>query len=170
NPAQIFMGDGGAYFLGFTLGGIGTIGVAKVATTLAIALPFCILAVPIVDMSAVMFNRIARGTSPFKADNRHLHHRLMRAGLSQRLSVMFVYALTLWMGSLALLLSGSPLGSAFLGGASVFMAAVGWEVWKRVRRFANMQRSANGKTTMPGAHPTRGTSEETSIRDRPPRT
>ncbi|MEO0852205.1 MAG: undecaprenyl/decaprenyl-phosphate alpha-N-acetylglucosaminyl 1-phosphate transferase, partial [Cyanobacteria bacterium J06648_11] len=97
-------------------------------------------------------------------------HRLMRAGLSQRLSVLFVYALTLWMGSLALLLSGSSLGSAFLGGASVFMMAVGWEVWKRVRRFTNMRESSNGKTSMPGSHPAQGASEEMPTRDRPPHT
>lgn len=169
NPAQIFMGDGGAYFLGFTLAGIGAIGVAKVATTLAIALPFCILAVPIVDMSAVMFNRIARGMSPFKADNRHLHHRLMRVGLSQRLAVLFVYALTLWMGSFALVLSGSPLGSAFLGGASVVMMAVGWEVWKRARRFANLRASSNGKANLPNAKPVTPSDPAESCSDLPPR-
>ncbi|MEO0800940.1 MAG: MraY family glycosyltransferase [Cyanobacteria bacterium J06642_2] len=171
NPAQIFMGDGGAYFLGFTLAGIGAVGVAKVATTLAIALPFCILAVPIVDMSAVMFNRIARGSSPFKADNRHLHHRLMQAGLSQRLTVLFVYALTLWMGSLALVLSGSPVGSAFLGGASVVMVAVGWEVWKRVRRLANIRSHHNGRAVLSETRSDASSAtEESSVGDRPNQT
>ncbi len=134
NPAQIFMGDGGAYFLGFTLGGIGVIGVAKVATTLAVALPFFILAVPIVDMSTVILTRLKQGKSPFLPDKRHLHHRLLQAGLSQRFSVLFIYALTLWMGCWALALSGLPAGGTYLIGASVLMAVVVWELLKRRRQ------------------------------------
>lgn len=51
--------------MGFTLAGIGVIGVAKGVTTLAVALPFFILAVPILDMSTVILKRLARGKSPF---------------------------------------------------------------------------------------------------------
>ncbi|MGF1576369.1 MAG: MraY family glycosyltransferase, partial [Cyanophyceae cyanobacterium] len=126
NPAQIFMGDGGAYFLGFTLAGIGVIGVAKVAATLAVILPFCILAVPILDMSTVILERLSLGQSPFQPDKRHLHHRLLKAGLSQRLSVMFIYALTLWVGSLALVLAGLPSGGTYLLGATLILAVIGF--------------------------------------------
>lgn len=134
NPAQIFMGDGGAYFLGFTLAGIGVIGVAKVVTTLAVFLPFCILAVPILDMSTVILERLWRGRSPFQADKGHLHHRLLKAGLSQRLVVLVIYALTLWMGSLALMVAGLPAGGTYLAGASVILGAVGWGALHRRRQ------------------------------------
>lgn len=134
NPAQIFMGDGGAYFLGFTLAGIGVIGLVKSVTTVAILLPFLILAVPIVDTSTVMIDRLRRGKSPFVADNRHLHHRLLKAGLSQRLTVLFIYSLTFWAGSLAMAFAGMPGGLAYVTGATLLLGYVGWAVWRRSRR------------------------------------
>lgn len=134
NPAQIFMGDGGAYFLGFTLAGIGVIGLVKSVTTVAILLPFLILAVPIVDTSTVMIDRLCRGKSPFIADNRHLHHRLLKAGLSQRLTVLFIYALTFWAGSLAMAFAGMPGGLAYVVGATLLLTYASYEVWRRARR------------------------------------
>jgi UDP-GlcNAc:undecaprenyl-phosphate GlcNAc-1-phosphate transferase len=59
NPAQIFMGDGGAYFMGFTLAGIGVIGLVKGVTTVAVLLPYLILAVPILDISSVILDRLS---------------------------------------------------------------------------------------------------------------
>ncbi len=53
NPAQIFMGDGGAYFMGFTLAAVSVIGLVKTAAVTAVLSPFLILAVPIIDMSVV---------------------------------------------------------------------------------------------------------------------
>jgi UDP-GlcNAc:undecaprenyl-phosphate GlcNAc-1-phosphate transferase len=135
NPAQIFMGDGGAYFMGFTLAGIAIIGLVKTAaiTTLAVTavlLPYLVLAVPILDMSLVIFSRIKQGKSPFLADKRHLHHRLIKAGISHRLTVLFIYALTLWVGSLALGFSNIPSGWGFAIGATIILLYVGWQVWR----------------------------------------
>lgn len=128
NPAKIFMGDGGSYFLGFTLAGIGVIGVVKTTAIAAVALPFLILAVPIVDMSAVIIARLRRGKSPFHADRSHLHHRLLEAGIPQRLTVLFIYALTLWGGSLAVAFVGVPSGWAYALGATCLLGYVGWRV------------------------------------------
>nr|WP_245817252.1 MraY family glycosyltransferase [Hydrococcus rivularis] len=134
NPAQIFMGDGGAYFMGFTLAAVGVIGLVKTTAVTAVLLPYLILAVPILDMSAVIFSRLSKGRSPFKADKSHLHHRLLEAGLSQRLSVVFIYALTLWVGSLALGLSNIPSGWGYAIGATMLLSYVGWQVWRNSRR------------------------------------
>ena len=134
NPAQIFMGDGGAYFMGFTLAGVGVIGLVKSTAVTAVLLPYLILAVPIVDMSAVILLRLSHGKSPFKADKRHLHHRLLEAGLSQRLTVVFIYALTLWAGSLALAFSGIPSGGAYALGATFLLAYTGWQVWRKAKK------------------------------------
>lgn len=130
NPAQIFMGDGGAYFIGFTLAGIGVIGLVKSVTAVAVVLPYIILAVPILDMSAVILDRLRRGKSPFQADKRHLHHRLLQAGLSQRLTVIFIYSLTLWVGSLAMAFSGMPSGLGYAIGATVVLTFTTWQVWR----------------------------------------
>lgn len=134
NPAQIFMGDGGAYFIGFTLAGVGVIGLVKSVTTAAVVLPYLILAVPILDMSAVILDRLRSGKSPFIADKRHLHHRLLNAGLSHRLTVLFIYALTLWVGSLALAFSGMPSGLAYALAATLLLTYAGWKVRKHARQ------------------------------------
>ncbi len=130
NPAEIFMGDGGAYFIGFLLAGVGVIGLAKTTAVTAVILPYIILAVPIVDMSVVIISRICQGKSPFLADKRHLHHRLLQAGISQRLTVLFIYALTLWVGSLALAFSGIPSGVAYALVATMLLIYVAWQVWR----------------------------------------
>ncbi|MGF1536643.1 MAG: MraY family glycosyltransferase, partial [Elainellaceae cyanobacterium] len=128
NPAQIFMGDGGAYYIGFTLAGVGVIGLIKSLTTVAVLLPFLILAVPILDMSAVIIDRLRRGKSPFAADNRHLHHRLLNAGLSHRLTVLFIYSLTLWVGSLALAIAKIPSGPVYATAATALLIYTCWKV------------------------------------------
>lgn len=134
NPAQIFMGDGGAYFMGFTLAGVAVIGLVKSTAVTAVLLPYLILAVPIVDMSAVILMRLRHGKSPFRADKRHLHHRLLQAGLSQRLAVLFIYSLTLWVGSLALAFAGIPSGIAYAFGATSLLTYTSWQVWRNARQ------------------------------------
>ena len=133
NPAQIFMGDGGAYFMGFTLAGVGVIGLVKTTTVTAVVLPYLILAVPILDMSAVIVDRLRSGKSPFIADKRHLHHRLLEAGLSHRLTVLFIYALTLWVGSLALAVAKLPSGVIYAFGATALLIYTSWKVRKQAR-------------------------------------
>jgi UDP-GlcNAc:undecaprenyl-phosphate GlcNAc-1-phosphate transferase len=134
NPAQIFMGDGGAYFMGFTLAGVGVVGLVKSVTTVAVLLPYLILAIPILDMSAVILDRLRHGKSPFIADKRHLHHRLLKAGLSHRLTVLFIYTLTLWVGSLALAFSGVPSGLAYAIAATALLSYTSWQVRKHARQ------------------------------------
>lgn len=118
NPAQIFMGDGGSYFIGFLLAGVGVIGPVKSATATSILIPFLVLGVPILDMSAVIITRLWAGSSPFKADRRHLHHRLLKAGLPHRLSVLLIYTFALWFGSLAIAFVGIANSPVIVGSAT----------------------------------------------------
>ena len=134
NPAQIFMGDGGSYYMGFTLAGIGVVGLVKSAAIVTVLLPYVILAVPLLDMSAVILDRLRNGKSPFKPDKRHLHHRLLQAGLSQRLTVLFIYSLTLWVGTVALAVSGLPSGLGYAIGATLVLSLTSWQVWKTARQ------------------------------------
>ncbi len=133
NPAQIFMGDGGAYFLGFMLAGLSVIGVVKIVTTVAIIVPLLILGVPIFDTASVIIQRLSQGQSPFKPDKRHLHHQLLRVGLSHRFTVLTIYALTLWAGCLALALANLPSGWAYTAGATVLLGYVGWSAWRQTQ-------------------------------------
>ena len=134
NPAQIFMGDGGSYYLGFTLAGVGVVGLVKGVTTVAVLLPYLILAVPLLDMSAVIIDRLRCGKSPFAADKRHLHHRLLNAGLSHRFTVVFIYCLTLWVGSLSLAMVGIPSGYIYAIVATLLLSYTGWKAHQQANR------------------------------------
>lgn len=134
SSAEIFMGDGGAYFLGFTLAGISVVGLVKSTAVVAVALPYIILAVPIIDASAVIFQRLRKGQSPFSGGKHHLHHRLVRAGVSKRWAVLFIYALTLWVGSLALAISGIPAGGTYAAVSTLLMLYACWQLWIRTRK------------------------------------
>ncbi len=133
NPAQIFMGDGGSYFIGSLLAGVSVIGLVKSAIATAVLLPLLILAVPILDMSAVIVTRLWHRRSPFIADKRHLHHRLLKAGLSHRTTVLVIYALALWAGSFAITFAGIPNSLAILITATGLLCGTTWKAWQSIR-------------------------------------
>jgi UDP-N-acetylmuramyl pentapeptide phosphotransferase/UDP-N-acetylglucosamine-1-phosphate transferase len=124
NPARIFMGDGGSYFLGFALAAISIVGPAKGLTTVSLLLPLLILSLPLADMSAVIMGRLSQGRSPFYPDRRHLHHRLLRAGFSHRRTVVLIYAFTQWLAALALVLANAELRFLWLGLATAVLIVV----------------------------------------------
>jgi UDP-N-acetylmuramyl pentapeptide phosphotransferase/UDP-N-acetylglucosamine-1-phosphate transferase len=134
NPAQIFMGDGGSYFIGFLLAGMGVVGLVKSATATAILLPLLVLAVPLLDMSVVILSRLCKGNSPFIADKRHLHHRLLRTGLSHRHTVLMIYTLSLWGGSLAILFVGIPSSPVILSSATGLLGCMTWRALRSLRQ------------------------------------
>jgi UDP-GlcNAc:undecaprenyl-phosphate/decaprenyl-phosphate GlcNAc-1-phosphate transferase len=135
NPAQIFMGDGGSYFIGFLLAGVSVIGLVKSAIATAVLLPLLILAVPLLDMSTVIALRLWNRRSPFVADKRHLHHRLLKAGLSHRTTVVVIYALALWVGSFAMTFAGIPNSLMILLTATGFLSCTTWKAWQSVKRY-----------------------------------
>jgi UDP-GlcNAc:undecaprenyl-phosphate GlcNAc-1-phosphate transferase len=94
-PAKIFMGDGGSMFLGFLIGASSIVCQAKTSTAVGLALPFLALGVPIFDtIFAVIRRRVLERRSAFAPDRKHLHHRLLDLGLSQRTVVIIIYAIT----------------------------------------------------------------------------
>jgi UDP-GlcNAc:undecaprenyl-phosphate GlcNAc-1-phosphate transferase len=76
-PARIFLGDGGAFSLGYLLAVISVVGLFKQAAVISFALPLCVLALPIFDTAFAIIRRIVRGKSPFTPDARHVHHRVL---------------------------------------------------------------------------------------------
>lgn len=130
NPAQIFMGDGGPYFIGFMIAATSVIGLAKGAASLAILIPLLILAVPLLDMLVVILARLCNGRSPFVADKCHLHHRLLGIGLSHRLTVFVICALNLWAGCWAIMLVGIPNSQVILASATGLLIYVTWRAWR----------------------------------------
>ena len=92
-PARIYMGDAGALFLGLL---IATLTVRFKPSTdnslTSFAIPVLLLAIPILDTTVAVFSRLRRKESPFQGGKDHLSHRLVRYGLSRKLS-----AITLWL-------------------------------------------------------------------------
>jgi UDP-GlcNAc:undecaprenyl-phosphate GlcNAc-1-phosphate transferase len=98
-PARIFMGDSGALLLGFTLAAVSVQGLLKTAALATLVLPLLVLAVPVLDTSFVVAKRLRSGQPIYVADARHLHHRFMRIGFSERRAVVYLWT---WCATLAL--------------------------------------------------------------------
>ncbi len=98
-PARIFMGDSGAMLLGFTLAAVSVQGLLKTAALATLVLPLLVLAVPVLDTSFVVAKRLRSGQPIYVADARHLHHRFLRIGFSERRAVVHLWA---WCATLAL--------------------------------------------------------------------
>jgi len=98
-PIRTFMGDAGSLFLGFLLSWSL---IALSQDSHSIVSPVTLLwfiAIPIFDMGSTAIGRLAKGHSPFFADTTHLHHSLLRRGLSApgALSVLIAMAV-FWIG------------------------------------------------------------------------
>ncbi|MCL2677737.1 MAG: undecaprenyl/decaprenyl-phosphate alpha-N-acetylglucosaminyl 1-phosphate transferase [Clostridiales bacterium] len=104
-PAKIFMGDCGALFLGFVLGALSIMGMAKSAAALSIFVPILILGLPIFDTFFAIARRFRARRPVMQADRGHLHHRLLDLGLSTWQVVTVLYVVTFLMGLAAILLT-----------------------------------------------------------------
>jgi len=102
NPASIFMGDGGSYFLGYMLAGLSIMGSLKGQTTVALLIPIIAMGVPLIDAIIAPIRRFVRGKPMFQPDKSHLHHRLMRLGVNHRNTVLIMYGATVVLGLTAL--------------------------------------------------------------------
>ncbi|NNM00339.1 MAG: undecaprenyl/decaprenyl-phosphate alpha-N-acetylglucosaminyl 1-phosphate transferase [Gammaproteobacteria bacterium] len=91
HPAQVFMGDGGSQFLGFVVGVLAILLTQQVNPALSPAMPLLLLGLPILDTFIVMGQRLLDGSSPFKPDKRHIHHKLLALGFDQYEAVGSIY-------------------------------------------------------------------------------
>jgi len=94
-PARIYLGDGGAYFLGFQIGLFAIVSSHKGTVFAALVAPLFVLALPIADTALAILRRGLRGLPIFRPDRRHIHHHLLDMGLSRRKVVLYIYAVTL---------------------------------------------------------------------------
>src|SRR6201999_2743786 len=105
-PARIFMGDTGAMLIGLLLAYVPLSSTAlldpnvllhyshtvnRFPTILPLLLPVAIFIIPYADLLLAVVRRTRAGMSPFAADKKHLHHRLLKIGHSHRQSVLIMY-------------------------------------------------------------------------------
>jgi UDP-GlcNAc:undecaprenyl-phosphate GlcNAc-1-phosphate transferase len=105
-PARIYMGDAGALFLGLL---IATLTVRFKPSTddllTSFAIPVLLLAIPILDTTVAVLSRLRRKVSPFQGGRDHLSHRLVRYGLSRKVSAVVLWLLSALYGLFAVLIS-----------------------------------------------------------------
>jgi len=103
------MGDAGALFLGILVASL-TIRfdpnpIDRIAS---FAVPFLLLAVPILDTSVAVISRLRRGISPLQGGKDHLSHRLMRSKFTKRQAILILWILSMFFGAIAIVVSLAP--------------------------------------------------------------
>ena len=107
-PASIFMGDSGSLPLGFLLATLSLAAASVAPGNVYLLLPVLVLAVPLADTTFAILRRLKKRIHPFKADQEHIHHRLVRSGKTQNGTVLLLSGLTFIFGVLAILLMFVP--------------------------------------------------------------
>lgn len=107
-PARVFMGDTGSQFLGLVLSAVSLLENRKGTAAVTLLLPFVALAVPLADSTVAFLRRFARGQHVFRGDTEHIHHRLLKLGLSVRRATVLLWVLAAFCGGIAVLLSTLP--------------------------------------------------------------
>jgi len=150
-PARIFLGDSGSLILGMFIYVMATSIISTPAEQIPAmwshrsmpVLAMTMLSYPLVDTLRVFTLRLLDGRSPFSADRNHLHHRLLRLGLSHLQAALIIHAYTAGMVSLGFILPEMEPTRAFfilLGGA--FMLPV---VIIAMEKIALLQRALRRK-------------------------
>ena len=107
HPAKIFLGDTGALYIGFMISILSVKGLKNV-TFISMLVPIIILGVPITDTVYAMIRRKLNKKPISSADKHHLHHQLMKMGLSHRQTVLAIYGISLIFSFVSLLFISAP--------------------------------------------------------------
>lgn len=124
-PAKIFLGDGGAYLIGFMIAALSVQSSHKGSVGAVLAVTVVALGLPIIDTTFALGRRAIRGFPLFHADDEHIHHRLERLGFSKRRIVLGVYGVCVVLSLVGLSIvwsQGRTLPIAF--GVMFFLAVI----------------------------------------------
>lgn len=113
-PARVFMGDTGSQFLGLTLAAVSLLENRKGTAAVTLMFPLVAMAVPIADSLLAFVRRATRRQPVFRGDTEHIHHRLVRLGLSYRGALFVLWYLCAYFGVMAIILAKLPTGYAVL--------------------------------------------------------
>ncbi len=94
HPAKIFSGDSGSMFQGFMIATISLLGF-KTITMTSFVIPVLLLGIPILDTLFAIIRRTLKKEPIYKPDKEHLHHQLLKLGLSHRNTVLAIYAMNI---------------------------------------------------------------------------
>lgn len=121
NPARIFMGDSGSYFLGYTLALTSLLSpIQKASTAVSLIIPVLALGLPIFDTLLSIARRWIARRPVFSPDRGHIHHRLLDMGLTHRRTVVILYGITFLFAGFAI---ATTIGRAWIAGMAVLGAS-----------------------------------------------
>jgi UDP-GlcNAc:undecaprenyl-phosphate GlcNAc-1-phosphate transferase len=92
-PASAFVGDSGAYVLGFIIGALSIRGATGPSDEVFLAVPVVALGFPILDIGLAFVRRMLHGQLPMVRDEDHIHHRLEQAGAGPRGLLAIIYSI-----------------------------------------------------------------------------
>jgi UDP-GlcNAc:undecaprenyl-phosphate GlcNAc-1-phosphate transferase len=98
-PARVFLGDSGSMLVGLVVGVLAVRSSLKGPATVALTAPTALLTIPIFDTMAAILRRKLTGRSLYSTDRAHLHHCLLRHGLTSRRALLLVAGLCLLTGA-----------------------------------------------------------------------
>ncbi|AOM42903.1 undecaprenyl-phosphate alpha-N-acetylglucosaminyl 1-phosphate transferase [Xenorhabdus hominickii] len=87
---KVFMGDAGSTLIGFTIIWLLTESTQGENRSISPVTALWIIAIPLMDMVAIMYRRLRKGMSPFSPDRQHIHHLMMRAGFTPRQAFILI--------------------------------------------------------------------------------
>ncbi len=133
-PAEIYMGDAGALFLGFLLAVLGIqLRFPENSVFVTWMVPVLVLGLPIFDTTLVVISRIRRGVSPNTAGKDHISHRLTQRGFSQRETVLILYLFGGILGLIAIFVTQATLMESIAIGIIISLVAL-ITIWRLERR------------------------------------
>jgi UDP-GlcNAc:undecaprenyl-phosphate GlcNAc-1-phosphate transferase len=136
HPARVFMGDGGSQVLGFSAAMLTVLLTQDPQIPLSSALPLLLLGMPIIDTLMVLVERVLAHKSPFKADRRHIHHRLLALGFHHWEAVSILYLLQAGLFVAAWWLRYAPdvtVALVFVAFATLVLAPIRFAEWRQLR-------------------------------------
>ncbi len=123
-PAKIYLGDGGAYLIGFTIAALSLTSSNKGSVAKVLFVTMIALGVPILDTTFAMVRRGLRGYPIFRADDEHFHHRLEKLGFSKRRILLGLYGLCVVLSFVGLSVIWSQGGTLPIGIGVLFLLAL----------------------------------------------
>jgi UDP-N-acetylmuramyl pentapeptide phosphotransferase/UDP-N-acetylglucosamine-1-phosphate transferase len=158
HPASVFLGDTGSMFIGFTLGVVSLQTFNKNTFILSLTIPMLVLGVPIYDTLLAIWRRSVRKwlnggqltvgrklPGIMQPDLEHLHHRLLKAGLSTRR-----VATVLCVGNAALVIFGLLITTFRSHAAGIFLIALLAGAYVLTRHLAILELRDTGTALLRG--------------------
>ena len=128
--ASIFQGDSGSMFIGFMLAALALAGSEKASTVIAAAIPVVSFGLPILEVALAVSRRFVSGKPLCHGDYDHIHHKLLKRGLSQPKAALVLYGVTACIALLNLVLLHAAamiaLGVLYLGYVELSQSQGAW--------------------------------------------